>query len=177
VFEVELLDAGLGGIILRERRVDVPWVKDYDTNDGGPRGWASRFDVSNWGILGAYDGDRRIGGAVIALDTPGLHMLRGRRDAAVLWDVRVAHDARRSGVGAALFRASEAWARQRGANALEVETQQVNVPACRFYAQMGCSLATADRFAYAELPEEVQLIWRCQLLAEPRHEGRRSRRR
>lgn len=162
-FEVELRDAGLGGILLTERPVDVPWVKDYDTTDGGPKRWPSRFDVSKWGLLGAYDHERRIGGAVIAFDTPHLSMLRGRRDLAVLWDLRVDHNARRLGAGAALFRASEAWARERGCSALEVETQQINVPACRLYARMGCSLAAVDRYAYAELPEEVQLIWHRQL--------------
>jgi GNAT superfamily N-acetyltransferase len=163
VFEADLLDAGLGGIVLAERPIDVPWVKDYDAAGDGPSRWASRFDISNWGLLGAYDGERRLGGAVIAFDTPNVYMLRGRRDLAVVWDLRVVHDARRSGVGAALFRASEAWARARGCRALEVETQQVNVPACRFYARMGCSLAALDRYAYADLPDEVQLIWRRQL--------------
>lgn len=94
---------------------------------------------------------------------PNLHMLRDRTDLAVLWDLRVDHNARRLGAGAALFRASEAWARERGCSALEVETQQINVPACRLYARMGCSLAAVDRYAYAELPREVQLIWRRQL--------------
>lgn len=164
VLEVEILDAGLGGILLAERPVDAPWTKDYDATDGGPRRWASRFDVSHWGVLGAYADERRIGGAVIAFETPSLHMLRGRHDLAVLWDLRVASDARRSGVGAALFRASETWARERECNALEVETQQVNVPACRFYARMGCSLAAVDRYAYADLPEEAQLIWRRELI-------------
>lgn len=163
VFDVQLLDAGLGGILLAERPVEVSWVKDYDAADGGPTRWASRFDVSNWGLLGAYHDERRIGGAVIAFDTPNLYMLRDRRDLAVLWDLRVAHDARRSGAGAALFRASEAWARERGCRALEVETQQVNVPACRFYARVGCSLAAVDRYAYADLPDEARLIWRRQL--------------
>lgn len=164
MFEVELLEAGLGGVLLVERPVDAPWLKDYDATDGGPtRWWTSRFDVSHWGLLGAYEDGRRIGGAVIAFDTPNLHMLRGRRDLAVLWDLRVVSDARRSGVGAALFRASETWARERGCSALEVETQQVNVPACRFYVRMGCSLAAVDRYAYVELPEEAQLIWRREL--------------
>lgn len=160
VFDVDLLDDGLRGMLLTERPVDIGWTKDYDATDGGPKDWASRFDVSAWGLLGAYDDRGRIGGAVIAFDTPNLYMLRGRRDLAVLWDLRVTPAARRTGAGAALFNASEAWARERGCAALEVETQQVNVPACRFYARMGCALAAVDRHAYAGLPEEVQLIWR-----------------
>jgi GNAT superfamily N-acetyltransferase len=164
VFELELVDSGLGGLLFDERPVAVPWIKDYDAAGGGPERWASRFDVSTWGLLGAYDEDgRRIGAAVIAFDTPNLTMLRGRRDLAVLWDLRVVPDARRSGAGSALFHASEAWARDRGCGVLEVETQQINVPACRFYAEMGCELAAVDRSAYADLADEVQLIWQRQL--------------
>jgi len=169
VLNVELVEAGVGGLLLTERAVDDPWVKDYDVVDGGPSTWASRFDVSTWGLLGAYEDNRRIGGAVIAYDTPKLDMLRGRLDLAVLWDLRVDPDFRRCGVGATIFGASEAWARARGCTALEVETQQVNVPGCLFYARMGCSLAAVDRFAYADLPEETQLIWRRHLDAsQPR---------
>ena len=69
ILEVELVDGGLGGVVLNELTVDSPWVKDYDAADGGPTQWASRFDVSNWGLLGAYEDDRRIGGAVIAFGT------------------------------------------------------------------------------------------------------------
>ena len=32
-------------------------------------------------------------------------------------------------------------------------------PACRFYAKQGCELAAIHRFAYPELPNEVQLLW------------------
>jgi GNAT superfamily N-acetyltransferase len=167
VFEVRLQEQGLGGVQFTERPGEAPWFKDYDTNDGGPERWSERFDVSRWGLLGAYQGDRRIGGAVIAFDTPDLHMLRGRGDQAVLWDLRVDLESRRSGVATALFKESETWARRRGCTVLEVETQQVNVPACRFYARMGCSLAAVDRFAYDELPDEVQLIWRRELQPDP----------
>lgn len=161
--EVELIEEGLGGLRLAERAVDEPWVKDYDALDGGPARWAARFDVRNWGLIGAYEEDRRIGGAVIAFDTPGVEMLRGRRDVAVLWDLRVAPGARRSGAGAGLFDAARAWALGRGCRRLEVETQQINVSACRFYRRMGCSLAAVDRFAYNELPAETQLIWHLDL--------------
>jgi len=40
-----------------------------------------------------------------------------------------------------------------------IETQNINVPACRFYSQMGCRLTAINPFAYPEFPEETQLIW------------------
>ncbi len=160
VLDVTIVDDGLGGVAMSERAVEAPWVKDYDAIRGeGPTGWASRFDLTNWGLISAHEGSRRVGGAVIAFDTAGVSMLEGRRDLAVLWDIRVRPEARSAGVGTLLFGAVERWARDRNCRALKVETQNANVPACRFYRQMGCTLGAIDRFAYADLPNEVQLLW------------------
>lgn len=160
VFDVSARDGGLGGLVLSERRLDVPYVKDYDAAEGeSPAQWARRFDVSNWGLIGAHSDGARVGGAVIAFDTAGVNMLEGRGDLAVLWDIRVSPQARGRGVGSALFRAAEAWAAARGGRQLKIETQNVNVAACRFYARQGCVLGAINRFAYNELPNEVQLLW------------------
>ena len=160
VFDVSAPEGGLGGLIMSERRLDTPYVKDYDAVDGErPARWAARFDVSNWGLIGAHSSGARVGGAVVAFNTPGINMLEGRRDLAVLWDIRVSPEARGRGVGSALFRAAEAWAAARGCVQLKIETQNINVPACRFYARQGCVLGVINRFAYRELPDEVQLLW------------------
>ena len=165
-FEVRLvLDVadpgkGLGEFVLTERRLDVPYVKDYDAiNGGNPARWAARFDLSRWGFLVALVEGRRIGGAVVAFDTPDLSMLEGDGGHAVLWDIRVSPDARGKKIGSALFRAAEAWAQARGCRQLRIETQNTNVPACRFYARQGCVLAAVNRFAYPALPDEIQLLW------------------
>lgn len=160
VLDVNPVDRGLGGIALTEVGVDVPWEKDYDGIKGeGPTRWPKLFDTANWGLVAAYDDDVRVGGAVIAFRSPGVNMLEGRTDLAALWDLRVSPAARSSGVGTALFRGVEEWAIERGARTLKVETQNINVPACRFYARMGCTLRAIDRFAYADLPHETRLLW------------------
>ncbi len=160
VFDVSAPGGGLGGLILSERRLDTPYVKDYDTAEGEhPSQWAVRFDVSNWGLIGAHSNGVRVGGAVVAFNTAGVNMLEGRRDLAVLWDIRVSPEARGQGAGFALFRAVEAWAAARGCRQLKIETQNINVPACRFYARQGCVLGAINRFAYREFPDEVQLLW------------------
>jgi len=142
------------------RRVDRPYVKDYDAIDGNrPTDWPLRFDVSEWGFFTAAQAGVRVGGAVVARATPGLDMLEGRRDFAVLWDIRVAPPARRHGVGSALFDAAAAWAASQGCRELKVETQDVNVAACRFYARQGCVLRSIRRGAYSLCPEEHQLLW------------------
>ena len=159
VLNVSVLRAGLDGILLEETVLDTPWVKDYDAIKGeGPTRWPKRFDTSNWGLIAAYRNDDRVGGAVIAFQTPGLQMLDDN-DTAVLWDLRVQLKERSRGVGSALFAATEEWCRRRGCRQLKIETQNINVPACRFYASVGCTLSAIDCHAYVDLGDETQLIW------------------
>lgn len=160
VLRVTQADGGLGGISLAETAVPDPYVKDYDSAAADrPARWASRFDVSNWGLLTAWQDGTRVGGAVIAFRTPSLYMLEGREDVAALWDLRVAPEQRGAGVGSALFGAVEGWVTARGAGWLKIETQNVNTSACRFYVKMGCVLGAIDRFAYPHVPDEVRLVW------------------
>lgn len=158
ILTLALADDGLGGISLTETPVAVPYVKDYDAQED-PTRWAERFDTANWGMIGAYRDGERIGGAVLAFRTPHLYMLGGRDDVTMIWDLRVAPAHRGTGAGSALFRAAEDWASARGCGWLKIETQNVNVAACRFYRKMGCTLGGIDRFAYPEHPAEVRLLW------------------
>jgi GNAT superfamily N-acetyltransferase len=143
------------------RPVAEPYVKDYDARpEDRPAAWPSRFDMARWRLFAAHGGGGvRVGEAAVAFDTPGLHLLDGRRDVAALWDLRIAPSARGTGVGAALFAAAQAWAAARGCRQMVVETQNVNVPACRFYRRQGCVLGAIHRFAYPTLPDEAQLLW------------------
>jgi len=160
VFDVMASSVGRGATILSERTLASPYIKDYDATEGeGPISWSVRFDVSTWGFFGAYAEGRRVGGAAVAFNTPGLDMLEGRDDLAVLWDIRVSPAARGRGVGSLLFQAAEMWAKSRGCRQLKVETQNINIPACKFYARQGCVLGTVNQFAYPEYPDEIQLLW------------------
>jgi GNAT superfamily N-acetyltransferase len=151
---------GLAGLHLVPQAVDSPYTKDYDSYPGNyPPQWAERFEVSRWGFFAARFGEERVGGAALAWRSPDVDLLEGRLDLAVLWDLRVAAAAQRRGVGSALFRAAEEWAASQGAVQLKVETQNVNVVACRFYQRQGCTLGAINRFAYSDLPDEVQLLW------------------
>jgi GNAT superfamily N-acetyltransferase len=107
-----------------------------------------------------------VGGAAVAYDTPDIELLDGGTDIAVLWDIRVRAASRRLGIGAALFQTAAAWAKSKRCRLLKIETQNVNVPACRFYSMMGCVLRRIDRSAYrhcAELASEVMLVWHFEL--------------
>eukprot|EP01116_Phalansterium_solitarium_P005281 TRINITY_DN16787_c0_g1_i1.p1 TRINITY_DN16787_c0_g1~~TRINITY_DN16787_c0_g1_i1.p1 ORF type:complete len:238 (-),score=26.41 TRINITY_DN16787_c0_g1_i1:57-770(-) len=160
--------------VLKERELLSPLVKDYDALPGAgtPSSWASDFDMSRWLMLAAYSSGpdpcgrgldpcrHLVGGALVAFDTASVDMLEGRRDLAVLWDIRIATRWRGRGIGASLFRAAESWASEHGCHELKVETQNNNPAACKFYARQGCNLSAVNHGAYAELPDEVQLSWR-----------------
>jgi GNAT superfamily N-acetyltransferase len=148
-----------GSFILSERPLDSPYIKDYDAIGHSPLEWAFRFDTSRWVLFLAQIDGRSVGGATVAFGSSELDMLEGRTDLAVLWDIRVAPAFRRRGVGRTLFEAAETWALAKGCRELKVETQNINVRACRFYAAMGCGLRTGRENAYPQCPDEAQWLW------------------
>lgn len=148
---------GLGGIELKEEPV-ASWSKNYD-REGDLLRSLTRWDLSHWGLFSAFVDGERAGGAVVAYDTENVHLLEGRRDIAAVWDIRVHPDYRGQGVGTQLFRAAADFAQQRDCICLKVETQNVNVPACKFYQRQGCVLGALNHFAYWDLPKEIQLVW------------------
>jgi GNAT superfamily N-acetyltransferase len=165
IYRLEAIENGLGGLRLVEQPISSPYIKDYDAyEDGPPTAWPRRFDMRNWGIILARQDPiyAPLGGAVIAWNTNGVNMLEGRDDLAVLWDIRVQPGARGQGIGTGLFASAKDWACQHGCTQLKIETQNVNVPACRFYASQGCELGVIHRHAYAGQPhvaDETMLIW------------------
>jgi len=164
IFDVQVLDSGLAGFRLSERPVPAPWIKDYDSYDTeGPERWAKRWNILNWAVISSFVEGSRTGGCVIAYDTPGVHMLEDRKDIAAIWDLRVLPRFRREGIGGRLIEAAIAWARQHHCRKLKVETQNINVPACRLYVKHGFTLGSLNRYAYPELPDEVQFIWYMEL--------------
>jgi len=141
--------------------VSPTYRKDYDSYPGShPSAWPQMADPSRWIILAAYNRECRVGGATVVVDDPHIDLLRDCSGCALLWDIRVAPEARRQSIGTALLEAVERRAGERGARSLRVETQDVNVPACRFYHAHGFRLERVVLGAYPNLPNEVQLLWR-----------------
>jgi GNAT superfamily N-acetyltransferase len=160
VLALTIVNHGLGGLRLDERQLNAPYVKDYDRLPNcHPSEWSTQLDMANWGFFSARSEGAPVGGAVVAWTSPSLEMLEGRTDLGVIWDVRVSPAMRRRGIAAQLFAVAERWARARGCRRLKVETQNINVAACRFYASRGFELGAIHRFAYPTLPDETQLLW------------------
>jgi len=160
ILDITQPEGGLSGFLLQERALEKPYIKDYDKVSGdGPATVGRKFDVSRWGLITARSDGSLIGGAVIAYGSGSLSQLEGRADLSAIWDIRVHPDSRGAGIGSRLFRASEDWARNRRCTQLVIETQNTNVPACRFYSAMGCNLGAINLYAYGTRPDEAQLLW------------------
>lgn len=166
---IEVTNGGLGGFHIQEEPVVPAYIKDYDaTGDDSPTAWARDFDISRWGIFLAEADGRAVGGATVAIgkDRPFPMDFCQGDDLAALVDIRVHPDARQQGIGTALFRHAAEWSRQQGCKSLGLETQSVNVPACRFYLRQGCTLGAVHRFGYRGSPDmahEAMLLWYLEL--------------
>jgi len=144
-----------------EEELSQPYIKDYDEKET-PLDWPKQFDLTQWGIFVMFENNNPIGSAAVARNTPEVNMLEHRKDLAVLWDIRVHPDWQHKGLGTRLFDHSANWARQMGCTQMKIETQNINIPACRFYSKMGCELGMIHRFGYAAIPEvahESMLFW------------------
>ena len=163
VFEIAEDDGGQ--FTLTERPLPESYTKDYDECPDGEESsynWTKRFDSSNSLFLQAFDEQLSVGGAIVVVRTAGIDMLEGRDDLAVLWDLRVHPDCRRQGIARQFFDRAVTWARAQGLRQLKIETQDINVPACRFYASRGCYLKAIDRDAYADCAtatDETEMLW------------------
>jgi GNAT superfamily N-acetyltransferase len=164
-FYIELLENGLGGMVFSEKKIAIPYLRDYDTDmREHPFWWLRRFKLTNWNLIIARNDEIPIGGAAVVFNSRGVTMLDGRKELALLWDLRVRPEYRHSGIGAKLFAEVVKWSKERNCTQLKIETQDINVPACRFYAKQGCRLGEIHRYKYARDPNpsrasEVMLVW------------------
>lgn len=163
-FRVELIDKGLGGMRFVEEKI-TPYIKWDDQSDEKlkPESWPEHFDINKMGVFMAFKDSRPVGGAAVLIDVPaGMITHFEKEGTAVLWDIRVHPDDRRRGIGSMLFKQAVDWAKRKGCVYLKIETQNVNVPACRFYSKNGCVLGAIHRYGYASVANvahESMLLW------------------
>jgi len=74
----------------------------------------------------------------------------------------VADQFRRRGIGRALLEKAFDWARAGGFPGIMLETQDINVAACRLYESCGMKLGGFDAYLYKGLDphsDEIALFW------------------
>ena len=84
-----------------------------------------------------------------------------------IWNIMLDVAVRRQGLGRDLFGRAADWAHRQGFRALMLETQTNNVPACKFYARIGCQLDGIRESFYSNNDMrrgEVALFWRYDLV-------------
>jgi ribosomal protein S18 acetylase RimI-like enzyme len=145
---------------LEYRVVSPSYQKDYDVIPSNhPRDWPTRFAVDRAEFIAAYSHGKRVGGVVAVVEPSDVARLGGENPLALLWDLRVTPEARGRGVGHALLAAVEARGRELDIPGVTVETQDVNVAACRLYAGAGYGISSVDANAYDGFPGETRIIW------------------
>jgi ribosomal protein S18 acetylase RimI-like enzyme len=158
---ITLIGPGLQGINFKEEKVNPSYIKDYDSSEE-PKTWLKIFNTKNWRLFTCRENDQYVAGAIVAHRTPEVHMLDGRIDLAMIWDIRVHPDYRQKGIGSSLFSEVVKWSKQKGCKQLKIETQNVNVPACKFYIKQGCTLGEVNFHKYINSKSsanEIMLVW------------------
>jgi len=81
---------------------------------------------------------------------------------AYIQDIAVDQAFRRQGIGRALMDRAVSWAKKHALPGITLETQDINVGACRFYERYGFKLGGFDRYLYHAIPgvqDEIALYW------------------
>jgi GNAT superfamily N-acetyltransferase len=146
---------------LVEQKVDRPYKKGADDPEDSPAMWPPQGEQGGFAAFLASEGDRILGGAAVVINPSGAFLFERRRKLAGLWDIRVRPEERRRGIGSRLLLFAAAWARKEGCTQLRIESQNVNVAGCRFYAKH-CVLGGIERYGYAASPDrahEAMLLW------------------
>jgi len=148
------------GLAVGWRLVERPLPEPYDKGDG-----YDFYPTERGHILARL---RRGDGLHLVVESEGA--LVGVLDVAPqewnntawIWNLMLDSSARGQGLGRELFRRTVTWARRQGFRAIVLETQTNNVPACKFYARMGCQIEGLREAYYSNddmALGEVAIFW------------------
>ncbi len=154
-------------ISLNEVEVEEPWIKDYRADEDEVLSMQRFVCAHNSAFFVALDDGAAVGGAAgirHCLDAEFFCMTNGRPDVAVLNDIRITQSHQGLGIGRQLVDAVVDWCRNEQMRYLKIETQNTNVPACRFYQRMGAKLGGIQQHVYdGENADEAMLLWYLEL--------------
>lgn len=132
------------------RPVSPPYSKRYEPGEYDGASYLARPDRAAWQ---AYAGENVAGQILV-------HENWNRF--ALIWDICVHPPFRRQGLGCRLMEQAIVWAKDKGLRGIMLETQNVNVPACCFYAECGLVLGGVDTQLYQGVmpgTSEIALFW------------------
>ena len=146
------------GWSLREVKRTTPYDKGrgYDFNDEEQSNIHNRLRQSD--SLEEVVIDHETGQIVGVLDVA----TEDWRRVAWIWNIMLDQSVRRMGIGRQLIERTISWAKTNKLRAVMLETQTNNVPACKFYAQMGFQLVGINDAFYTNRDyqrQEIALFW------------------
>lgn len=157
--DVERTGTGyLIGWQLVEKTLDEPFVKGnaYDFTPDERKSIKQRLLQQD--SLEEVIEDRQTGRIVGVLDMA----VEDWRWVSWIWNLMLDQDVRGQGLGRALVERSIDWTKRRKLRAVMLETQTNNVPACKFYAQVGFQLVGVNETFYTNRDHqrrEIALFW------------------
>lgn len=131
-----------------EEVLSAPYLKRYENDDVD----ASYIENETKAVFFYYDNQRCIGQIKLLSNWNGYTLIE---------DIGVSKNARNKGIGTKLLEAAVQWAKQNRHIGLMLETQDVNLAACRFYARNNFVIGGVDTMLYSKFStaKEKAIFW------------------
>lgn len=132
----------------------------YDLNDEDDIDtWKDILNFDHSCILVAKENDKYLAGAVVATHSPKVNLLKGFKDTAILWDIRVDPKFQGRRIGSLLMEEVIKFSKSKGCKKLLIETQDNNAKAIDFYLKCGAYLHLVREHVYEDYPLEKQYLF------------------
>jgi len=128
---------------------DESYEKSYPNDD---EDWGDYIDNPNKIVFFCYDDDDCVGQVRIRKNWNGY---------AYIEDIAVSKSHRKKGVGRMLIQKTVEWAKTKKLYGIMLETQDVNLLACRFYDKLGFKIGAVDTMLYSNFDNahEKAVFW------------------
>ncbi|MDN4608277.1 streptothricin N-acetyltransferase SatA [Sporosarcina highlanderae] len=125
-----------------------PYFKKYEDDEID----MSYVEEESKAVFFYYDKNKCIGRIKIRSNWNGF---------ALIEDIAVAKNYRKNGVGKSLLHKATEWALEKNSIGLMLETQDINLSACRFYAKNHFVIGAVDTMLYSNFPtaNEIAVFW------------------
>jgi streptothricin acetyltransferase len=132
-----------------EHLYEKPYRKNYPDDD---ENWMEYIDNPDKIIFFYYHNNECIG---------QIKLRRNWNKYAFIEDIAVSKNHRNRGVGTSLIEKAVEWAKSKNLLGFMLETQDVNLPACRFYNKLGFQIGAVDTMLYSNFDNfnEKAVFW------------------